>query len=292
MNLVYDLSVQPFALGDLLTHQQASLVLRGDEKVNVHVIHKNSFINDDKPKLGINWLMPAAHVNQHLGEVTLSESIEVKDYWPTDHCYTAYKCWETLVAYYEKHGEFEALKPLPDVEKWAKDFVRGATTIQFRRNDRNPARNSDYKVWIDFIKRYDHHFLIVCSESEVDPAFRLPNVTVVCDYGFDAQKICAIVEASPIHLGVSSGPAQMRMYGKKPFCIFKDTLSPKRVRGFLPRGDGHAFPWMTDLQSMIPQAETVERISQEFERMYEGIHNRAIGEARPCSRRDFQEVRL
>lgn len=262
LRVVYDLRTQPFSVGDVLVYQQTALCLT---KNPIDFVISAGLVGD--PNLAhitakdLEWLLPAARVNQRLRSVHYGTD-EGGDWPPRDSPYMFYKCIEIIRKHNEEFG-IEPVKPLPEMEAWAKEYLGGRTTIQLRRNPWNPERNSCYGEWIEFLGRRPERFVIVCAPHEVDESLRLPNVEIFAST--DTEKICALVEAAPIHLGVSSGPAQMRIYSQKPFCIFKDRMKPQRIPALKQDGDRFRFPWTNDRQSILTCSETADRIETYFE---------------------------
>lgn len=268
MQLIYDLTVQPFSVGDLLTNQMATLCMREDEPVDVDILHGVKY-SPDFP--GFKWLMPVARVNPHLGKVSLCLRVKHQaKSWPHNRSiYTTYDCWRLMTEYFDAHGFIPDLKPLPEMCEWAESFLaeHGRVTVNLRRNMKNTPRNSDQREWRHFFKdNSGTRFVVVGCSHEIDDELRkLKNLTFTDD--LDTERVCALIWASDIHLGVASGPAQMRWYQSKPFCIWKETVKPDRVSRMTVVGESKKMPWFTDYQTMLPFAETSQRINKEFERM-------------------------
>lgn len=255
MRIVYDLETQPRSLGDVLMFQQTSLLLTDEVDF--------CFAHDPKRTRYPGWLIEAGWVNQNVCSVEVKTHDELKSMtgpeWPRrNSAYLYYECMEML----KKAGEFPALKPRREKQEWAREFLsrNGRVTIQVRNNKANPGRNSDVRVWMKFLKSHpDEKFVVVGLPEEIDPRLRLPNVTVVTD----CEEVCAVVEASDYHMGVSSGPAQMKLYSKKPFCIFRDASKPGRIP-WLSKDDLIRYPWGVEGQSIYRSPETLERVEAEF----------------------------
>lgn len=271
MKVVYDLRSQPFSVGDVLLYQQVSLILT-DEAIDFIVsidperpvvADKHlAYINKNNFREHLEWLMPAARVNPLLRSSSLSLKKEWG--WPNKNHYMYYECLEIIGKCF-KHREIPELKPTIDVS----DFLEkhGRTTIQMRRNPHWVNRNSDYEVWLEFLSKRKEKFIIVCAPHEVDDRLRLENVTIASDYfGQDTEKICALIGAADFHMGVNSGPMCMRLFSKKPFCVFKDYSNVSRIPSLHKSGDGIKFDWSTENQTMLPFAETVARIEAEYEK--------------------------
>lgn len=269
MNVVYDLAVQPYSVGDMLFHQQASIILRKGEAVDFTVVCnpknpvgasvKLRHITKDNYQEHLKWLMPVAQVNPYIQTVTLS-AVPEKSGWP----YASKYSYHDQVKLFAQSHPFEAIRPRFETEGWAHDYLleHGHITIQIRRNPSRTARNSDYPVWAEFLKQRKEKFVIVCAPNEVDDSLRLPNVTIASDeVGQDTEKICALIYASDCHIGVNSGPGCIKMLGQKPFFWFKDPTN--NIEGF----KNGRFTWNNKRQNVSPETETVKRIHEELDKM-------------------------
>jgi len=210
--LIYDLSSQPFSLGDLLVMQEAALIVREQEnldKIDVAVVYDGDRpvvddpafreITGDSFLFHLSSILPAAQVNPHLGSAFLFDSHEALEsfiadntmsyrVWPPANLYSSreylfYHCFnEFFFDYYTSHKRLPAMRSRPAARSWAQNFFRQHSggqimgTIQLRRNPANPARNSVYDVWFSFFRycqdKYPVKFLIICAPHEVDPGFR------------------------------------------------------------------------------------------------------------------------
>ncbi len=258
MVLVYDLHCQPVSIGDLLTHQAASLCF--GEKVDVDLIETTG----KPPEHAVfKWLFPVARVNPMLGQARICREVRKHD-WPVIGGYTTYECWKLLNKHFEKHGFITHLKPLPETEAWAKDFLKknGNVTVNYRRSNSGVGRNSDDREWASFFKhRPDQKFVVTCSPQEL-PNWSFSNVTF---FTGDTEKMCALIGTSDVHLGVASGPVQMRWYQDKPFSVFREPIQVARVSGMYLDGASKKMPWMNDKQRMYEFPEKAERLLSEFD---------------------------
>lgn len=210
--LIYDLSSQPFSLGDLLVMQEAALIVREQEdlaKIDVAVIYEGSQpvvddpafreITGDSFLFHLSSILPAAQVNPFLGSAFLFDSHEALEsfiadnearyqVWPPANLYASreylfYHCFnEFFLDYYARHKQLPAMRSRPAARSWARNFFHRHSggqimgTIQLRRNPANPARNSIYEVWFSFFRyctdNYPVKFLIICAPHEVEPGLR------------------------------------------------------------------------------------------------------------------------
>ncbi len=210
--MIYDLTSQPYSVGDILTFQEAGLVLL--EKNNCAAVDFALVYNPARPAApdpvlsGItedNYLfhlaliLPVAQMNSRLGSLFLFNSHDhlerfVADnmdrylVWPSAGTYFSreyliYRIYHELLAeYYQKNNRLPALNPRPNMLSWASDFMHKhvfpflPVTVQLRKNKVNPGRNSNYDVWLEFFtvckEQYPVKFIIIGAESEMDERFK------------------------------------------------------------------------------------------------------------------------
>lgn len=286
MRIVYDLSTQPFSVGDVLMYQQASLLFRDCERIDFIVTYdpQNPVVPDRNLshirsdfKGNLPWLMAAARVNRYLRTAALKTHDELKGMppyksWPLGvTTYHYYAIMDQMVLHYQQFGYVPALKPRDHIEQWARGYLEkhGRVTVHMRRNPQFIGRNSDYEVWRQFMcNNPDERFVVVCAPHEADDSLRLPNVRMACDdVGSDVELICGLIEASAIHMGVSSGPAVMRIFSRKPYAIFRDANNPEAVQAIRARGEELRFAWARDSQFLTAANETVGALDFELRRM-------------------------
>jgi len=210
--VVYDLSSQPFSVGDTLVFQEASLVLRelhGLDVVDFAIVYdpRNPVISDqafaridaDSFLFHLSSVIPAAQVNPHLGSLLLLDSHEFLEsliadnaityqVWPPFGLYAGreylfYHCFnELFYSYFMEHGALPKLTSRPAARLWAEQFIKQhvqssfTASVQLRRNPNNPVRDSKHDSWLPFFRycadRYPIKFIVICSASEVDARFR------------------------------------------------------------------------------------------------------------------------
>ncbi len=210
--IVYDLSSQPFSIGDILIFQEASLVLRAQRnlgKVDMAIVYdpKRPVVPDPAFReidaesflFHISSILPAAQVNPHLGSVLLLDSHRQLETYIADNA-DAYFVWPSLGQYasghylfyycfnelfrdhFERYGCLPSLQSRPAALSWAARFIAQHTgktlpvTVQLRNNKINPARNSKIDAWLTFFGRCaeecDATFFVICGRSEVDARLR------------------------------------------------------------------------------------------------------------------------
>lgn len=311
--IIYDYSSQPFSVGDVLIFQQASLILRENfnlGKVDFALVYDPvtpvvpdpafSYIDSGSFLFHLSTFLPAAQVNPHLGSLLLFDShsqlesyiadnVSAYHVWPgvvqyASREYLYYHCFNELFPdYFRKHGTLPRLKSRPAAVQWAAAFYERyansaiTVTVQLRKNPVNPARNSDYGSWLEFLEHcvnvYAAKFIIICGHSEVDARFReLPNVVIAKDFGTTVEQDLALIEGAQIHMGASSGPGTIAQFNPKPYCIFNSVMPENFVEGFKLDGNRGRFAFSSPLQSWLTDHETAELLLAEFDRMWKAVH--------------------
>lgn len=210
--IIYDLSAQPFSIGDILLFQEASLVLReenGCADVDFAFVYDPthpappdpvlSSITEDNCIFHLASILPVAQVNPYLGSLFLfnshahierfvADNTERYQVWPSAGAYISreylyYRIFNELLAdYYRKNNAIPSLQSRPNMLSWALRFLHEhvfpaiPVTVQLRRNSINPDRNSNYDIWLEFFascnKLYPAKFIVLCGESEMDERFK------------------------------------------------------------------------------------------------------------------------
>ncbi|MBN2437584.1 MAG: hypothetical protein JXL20_03190 [Deltaproteobacteria bacterium] len=210
--MIYDLSAQPFSIGDILVFQEASLILREENKcaaVDFAFVYDPahpaaidpvlSSITEDNCLFHLASILPVAQVNPYLGSLLLfnshvhlehyvADNMERYHVWPSAGAYLSreylyYRIFNELIAgYYRKNHAIPHLQSRPIMSSWAARFLNEhvfpdiPVTVQLRRNLVNPDRNSNYDVWLEFFAKcnrvYPAKFIVICGESEMDDRFK------------------------------------------------------------------------------------------------------------------------
>lgn len=185
--LIYDLSSQPFSIGDILAMQSASLVLREQhhaDKVDFALVYnrkKPAFghaafagINEDNLMFHLASVIPIAQVNQHLGSLFVFDSEQKLQRFISDNAASYYvwpSAWEftggdylyfpfvneLLYDYYREHGTIPYLTCKEFLREWTEEFYAEhvypnvPVTVNLRNNKSvTPRRNSRMEAWLEF----------------------------------------------------------------------------------------------------------------------------------------------
>lgn len=193
--IVYDLSTQPFSIGDVLVVQEAALVLR--EQYEVQFVDFAFIFNFEKPAkqepafssitennvyYNLPPLLSAAQVNPYLGSLFVFNShsqaykyiVNNNDsyhVWPSaykmatrDYCY--FMIFNKLLySYFEKNNAIPVLTSRIFMHNWAAIFISEnvypdiPVTINLRYNKLfSLHRNSKYESWLSFFDYCKNRF--------------------------------------------------------------------------------------------------------------------------------------
>jgi hypothetical protein len=187
---IYDLSSQPFSIGDILVIQEASLVLR--EKHHLDMVdfalvydpkHPASSdpafasITDKNVIYHLASVLPVAQVNQHLGSLFvfdshrhlqrfIADNADLYHVWPpawkfAERDYLSYTVFNDLLYnYFKEHGTIPQLSCRQFLVDWAQAFYREhvypqvPVTVQVRNiKTFGTHRNLRLECWLEFF----HH---------------------------------------------------------------------------------------------------------------------------------------
>lgn len=185
--VVYDMSSQPFSIGDILIMQEAALVLKEREKANeidfAIVFNPKQpappdpafqNITEENALYNLASVLPVAQVNQYLGSLFLFNSHSQLEcfiasnadgyyVWPTPWKYATkeyldYEIFDNLLYnHFKKHAAIPCLICRPFLAEWARKFFEDnapgllPVTINIRNNASfHIHRNSNLDAWLEF----------------------------------------------------------------------------------------------------------------------------------------------
>jgi hypothetical protein len=193
---IYDTSSQPFAVGDMLTFQEASLVLLAKydvDIVDVAIIYDpvdpaksdavfKGNISEDNVFFHLASILPIAQVNQNLGSVFIFNSQNQAQKFIADNA-EQYHVWpsgwrigareylspvafnELLYEHYKTHGNVPNLSCRPYLKVWAGRFFQKHTfpnvpvTVNLRNNKKwHLERNSTFESWLELFNYCEARF--------------------------------------------------------------------------------------------------------------------------------------
>ncbi|MCX5662586.1 MAG: hypothetical protein NTW19_23140 [Planctomycetota bacterium] len=312
--IVYDITSQSLAVGDLLMTIAAGLVVRethGLDLIDVALVHEDKTLKN--PSLGIGPdrfvfhlapLMPILQVNPHLGSVFvfdrrvelerfIAQQADRYEIWPAAPLYQSeqyyhYPIFNDLVEpFFQRTGRIPHLTSRPFMADWARGFCREhvgpdvLVTVNIRNNQRvETHRNSDIDAWLAFfahcLGRYPVKFVVVCAKAEIDPRMRgLGNVILAKDHDTGIEQELALVDAAAVHLGSSSGPAMMPFFSDKPYLILRCNTVPDQYRNMHLENGYMRFSFAKPDQLLYPGPETAALLEADFARLWAGVDQAA-----------------
>lgn len=190
--VIYDFSSQPFSIGDILMVQEAALVLRDNEGLDLvdfalvcdpknAVADKRAHgsITENNYIYHLSSVLPAAQVNQHLGscfvfnshkqlQCFIEDNFDSYHVWPSawqfaSKKYLYYDIFNNLLYnYYQKHKTIPHLSCRPLFIEWAGAFFSQhvlpdvPVSVQIRNNNRfGKNRNTNIEEWLNFFQYCD-----------------------------------------------------------------------------------------------------------------------------------------
>lgn len=209
---VYDLSAQPYSIGDVLTHVMGSLIeaeAQGLDRVDYAFISDptrppvdpvmRSLIREDNRHFHLMSILPVVQLSPRLGSVHVFDSFRGLGtfldatsgshfLWPSRADLEAgrYMYYEILKAVHRRHGQGDGpprFRFNPDLIQWARSLFQVhapgklPVTVNLRNNPRFHAeRNSNLPAWKAFFDqvadRVPVTFFITCAATEVTPELR------------------------------------------------------------------------------------------------------------------------
>lgn len=308
--LIYDLTAQSLAVGDILMTLGAGLVLLENHDlrtIDIALVHEDHTLKN--PSLGVDRehfllhltpLMGILQILPQLGSVMVfdrraelerfvSQQADRYEIWPPaaffqSQQYVHYPIFNDLVQpYFDRTGRIPTLTGRPAMVEWARRFWREhvgpdvMVTVNIRNNARvEPFRNSDIPTWLAFFEhcrgRYPVKFVVVCAKWEIDPRFRgLPNVILAKDHETGLEQELALIEAAAVHLGPSSGPAMMPFLSEKPYLILRCNTVPEQYRRMVVEGGYMRFGFARPWQLLYPGPETPDLLMADFARLWAAV---------------------
>lgn len=267
---VYDLSSQPYSIGDILFFLQASVLKlseSGTEKLDICFIsdptrptvdhHFADLIKNRNGWHNLLFFLPLVQFVPSLGNVFIYGSFDEferliarENYtlWPSYDNITSkkYLCFDILALFHthaQKNNPLQLRVP-PALTKWAGEFFerhalpRVPITVNLRNNSLiQPHRNSNIEAWLEFFDycndRYPVTFIVVCAKSEIDDRLRSrKNVVLAKDQQTSMEQDLVLTRLSAFHLGTASGAGAWPVFTDKPYLISGATNIMPMIRDY------------------------------------------------------------
>ena len=292
---IHDFRTTPYTVGELLYFQEVALTLRHEHQADkidvIWLCDPDNPARADQGMSPVNFhhylssLLPLAHVNPYLGSFMLMDSPKaVEDFVSQNlHRYEVFPpgreflsrkqtyrdYFNRVVRFHDRYGFIPFLSCKQATLIWARSFLqrwampRLPVVVALRKRSDNIGRNADPDSWFDFFEycgdRFDVRFVVIGTIEETDPRFRtLDNVIFSKDHGTTVEQDCALIQASLMYMGVSSGISTMAIMSDLPYIISNFQV----IHEDLPNGS--QLPFATPLQRVVWEPETTELLIEEF----------------------------
>lgn len=305
--LIWDLSVSPYAVGELIVLHEMAQILRLKYKVDKIDF---CFVCDPKKPTGdypgitsdnfytkLPNLVSTIYLNPHIGnffifdsnkdlEHFISSNIERYYVWPDFKKYIAKHYpdrdnFDFIQKFYIDNGYIPYLDYRKNSLKWAYNFYKKYVFPKFPiviqlRNNPHPSKssiNANLEEWLKFLKNSQKKFknikfVLIGAKEEIDKRFKkLPNVLVAKDYDTTVEQDMILAATSLIYVGTSSGPNVMAWFSKKPYIVF----------GYKGVGNemislNEKISFATKNQILNWEIETEKKIMEQFSDIYSKIN--------------------
>jgi hypothetical protein len=135
----------------------------------------------------------------------------------------------------------------------------------------NPAitgqSNANLDSWLTFMswiqRDYPVHFFLVGDDNCYNKINSLNNISIVTNDGVTIDRSLALIQVAPLFMGMMSGPANMALFGERPYLIFKNPDHHAREMG-LEIGDFDRYSFAHPNQRVLRMWDSVENLTNAF----------------------------
>lgn len=185
-----------------------------------------------------------------------------------------------MVEFYNKHGFIPYLKIGERDRAWARWFYLNQlpknsipVSLSLKRTSHRIEGNADPKSWLTFIDRCKLEFpevvfFVVGLREEVFAGLRdRANVVIAKDFGTSVIEDLALIRASLMYMGTSSGVNAIAMFSDLPYLIFQMEESNYTRHGLSP---DEKFSFVLNSQKIfsVNIAVTPDFLYREFKALY------------------------
>jgi len=187
-----------------------------------------------------------------------------------------YDSTKIIQSCFARTGGIPRLSVTAELLAWARAYLleksKGglSVAVHLKNNPAAPGQsNADLGSWLAFFSncanRFDAHFFLVGDDATNDHFRSLPNVTIARNDGIHLDGYLALIQVADLFMGMMSGPANMALFGKTPYAIFKNPDHHAREMA-AELGDADRYPFALDNQRVLRVWDTTENLSSAFER--------------------------
>lgn len=123
--------------------------------------------------------------------------------------------------------------------------------------------NYQARFWQPVVPALQAHFGLVGDDPVAAPFGTLSNVSIAKDDGIALERSLALIQAAGLFMGMMSGPANMALFGKKPYLIFKNP-DHHALEMTEEIGTGDRYSFATERQRVLRIWDTTENLAGAF----------------------------
>ncbi len=178
---------------------------------------------------------------------------------------------------FARRGNIPRLRVNVELLAWAGRYLeekaqgKRSVAVHLKNNPNISGQsNANMGAWLEFF-RFCHqearvHFVLVGDEPVSTEYRSLPNVTIAQDDRITVHGYLALIEAATVFMGMMSGPANMALFGKNPYLIFKNPDHHAREMA-VELGDRDRYPFALEHQRVLRVWDTKESLIGAFQNM-------------------------
>lgn len=186
-----------------------------------------------------------------------------------------YDSTKVIQSYFSRTGSIPRLSVTVELLTWARHYLQEKSggrlcVVVHLKNSPNVSgqSNAELESWGAFFsncKRNVHAHFILVGDDATNEAFRsLSNVTIAQSDGIRLDGYLALIQGADLFMGMMSGPANMALFGKTPYVIFKNPDHHAKEM-ILELGDADRYPFALDNQRVLRIWDTTENVTRAFE---------------------------
>ncbi len=237
------------------------------------------------------WLIPSCRqltVCSSLEEAQILEELMAKYIFPKGYMVyfpkESYSLFQLTNAYPKGY-----IQATPQAKRFVAEWIRCRSagrkviTISMRNCPYQPERNSNVKVWGEFIRSLDPdiYYPIIVNDTWI--AFKpslpeLDGLTTFPEASWNMELRVALYELGYLNLSVSCGPVYLCVFDSRTRYLVFNMLRPPKpnlARFFRSEGiePGSQFKHAGPFQRLVWKDDTLPVIQEEFKRMCDKIDN-------------------
>jgi len=186
-----------------------------------------------------------------------------------------YDSTQVIQSYFSRTGSIPRLSVTRELLAWARPYLleksRGglSVAVHLKNNPATPGQsNANLESWLTFFSncanKHDAHFFLIGDDATNENFRSLLNVTIARNDGIHLDGYLALTQAADLFMGMMSGPANMALFGRTPYVIFKNP-DHHATEMAVELGDADRYPFGLDNQRILRIWDTTENLTRAFE---------------------------